>query len=189
MLGYYDLNTPNWTSVGPVLDGTAPLTGIVQLVFVPDGSLLLVSATTDSLYTVDPNTGAATLVGPVVHRRTGATVDIHGGDIAFAHPNTLYLWANHSREGAPRGVYQVVGVKEDEVLVRWKGLAKLDQFITGMAVRFNGAGKLVASTHEDNILIMARGRRARVRKVLPMTLNGEPYNVYEFGDMSIGALK
>ena len=83
--------------IGPLMVGGVMVPGITGLTFRNDGRLYAVSQTTGGLYTVDPNTAEATLIGIV-------DIPVHGGDITFDGSDRLWLWANI---GAGSGIYQI----------------------------------------------------------------------------------
>jgi len=187
-LGYYDLESNTWTEVG-FLSRAGQVRGIVQLAALPNGKLLMGAGSTDSLYVVNPTNARTTLIGKVINVTTGATVDIMGGDLVVVQHKSrtrFCLWANNARVGARRGLYRVTHFADDAVYVKWWGLDKqLPDMVTGMAVRFAGTGKMVASTtSQDTIYVLPRGPQVRGARHLPMYLNGERYTLYAAGDMS-----
>ena len=187
-LGYYDVGTASWSEIETVRYGGSIVPGIVLAAFSPDGTLYAASENTDSLYTVATGTAVATLVGNVVNQATGATVNVSGADLVFAADGTLYLWANQSRSGAPRGLYvltlpaSVPGTVDATHL----GSGDTGSYFTGLAIRANGWGDLVGSTHQDEIFVVAKTDASTVATFM-MYLSGSPYD-YEYGDMTVGPL-
>lgn len=187
-LGYCDVGTASWYEVDYVKHGTSIVPGIVLAAFSPGGILYAASENTDSLYTVDKGTAAATLVGQVVRLATGATVNVQGADLVFAADGTLYLWANGSRTGAPRGLYELTlpATVPGPVYATHLGEGDTGSYFTGLAIRANGWGDLVGSTHEDEIFVVDK-TNASTADTFEMYLGGSPYN-YEYGDMTAGPL-
>src|SRR5262249_25234943 len=73
--------------IGPIRLGTTPIGGIVGMNFRSDGTLYVDSQDDSGLYTLDPATAQATLIGTV-------NADIHGGDLTFDASDRLSLWSN-----------------------------------------------------------------------------------------------
>lgn len=85
------------TVIGPVTSGGAAITGFTGLTYRNDGVLYGISQDTDALYTIDPATAQATLIGVT-------DLDIHGGDITFTADDRLFLWSN---SGDAAGLYEL----------------------------------------------------------------------------------
>lgn len=186
-LGYCDIGTATWHEIGPVTHGGSIVPGIVLAAFSPDGTLYAASENTDSLYTVDTGTAVATLVGQVVNQAT--TVNVSGADLIFAADGTLYLWANSSRTGAPRGLYVLTlpaSVPGTIVDATHLGSGDTGSYFTGLAIRANGWGDLVGSTHENEIFVVDKTSASTVDMFM-MYLGGSEYD-YEYGDMTVGQL-
>lgn len=188
-LGYYDVGTAAWYEIDYVKYGTSIVPGIVLAAFSPDGILYAASENTDSLYTVDKGTALATLVGQIRNQITGAVVNVSGADIVFAADWTLYLWANTSRTGAPRGLYELtlpVSIP-GTVYAMHLGSGGTGSYFTGLAIRANGYGDLVGSTHEDEIFVVDKTDASTIETFM-MYLSGSRYD-YEYGDMTVGPLE
>lgn len=188
-LGYYDVGTASWWEIGYVKHGGSIVPGIVLAAFSPDGILYAASEVTDSLYRVNTGTAVATLVGPVVNQATDAIVNVQGADIVFSADWILYLWANGSRTGAPRGLYTLMlpAALPGTVYATHLGLGDTGSYFTGLAIRDNGWGDLVGSTHQDEIFVIDKANATTIEKFW-MYLSCSRYD-YEFGDMTVGPLK
>jgi hypothetical protein len=186
-LGYFEVASGSWQEVGYVTDGPDLVPGIVLAAFAPDGTLLVASEETESLYTVNVWTGEATLVGQIVEQSSGATVNVLGADIAFGVDGTLYLWTNGQRAGAQSGLYELAlpavgGVVYAEYI---GGIA--NTFFTGLALRANGYGDLVGSENEHDQIVVISKANGTVVDTYDMYVGEERYD-YRFGDMTVGPL-
>jgi hypothetical protein len=83
--------------IGVVTDAAGVVPEITGMTFRNDGQLYAVSQSTFSLYRVDIDTAAATLIGP-------AGIEWHGGDITFDGQDRLFGWTNN---GPAAGVYLI----------------------------------------------------------------------------------
>ena len=187
-LGVYQVEPPYWHIVGDVMYEGERLRMIVQAACSPDGTLYVASSDTDLLYVVDTGTAEATLVGDVVNQVSGVALDVYGADMVFAADGTLYFWTNRSRRDAPLGLYilSLPTVYPGTVAATYVGSGTGSPRFTGAALTSNGAGELVFSTADDEILLVDRGS-ATTMETFHMFLDGEPYD-YTFGDMSVGPL-
>ena len=190
-LGYYDLSSPSWWEIDYVKYMGNIVPGIVCAAFSPDGILYAASEITDSLYIVDPNTAIATLVGEVKNKADDTIVDVVGADMVFAADGTLYFWTN--KLGAPRGLYTlelpdpIPGTVYATYIGEVKRIPDTFFFFTGMAIRANGLGNLVGSNKDNDEMIVYSKTDASLIAMLPMYLNGSPFN-HEYGDMTVGQL-
>ena len=103
VLGRLDLSTVTYTGIGAIWTAGGEPFATDQAAFTLDGTLLVTNTINDSLYSVNPVTAEATLIGPVT-TTGGANVDIFGGDILVSDAGELYLWTNSARAGAPVGL-------------------------------------------------------------------------------------
>jgi hypothetical protein len=90
---------PTITPISTITDSGTGLTlvGVVGMTYRSNGSLYVISESTDSLYVLDPVTAEATLVGV-------SNIDLHGGDITFDGNGRLWDWSNI---GSSSGLYQL----------------------------------------------------------------------------------
>lgn len=189
-IGYYDLATSSWYGKGEVKYLGSPVEQIGQAAFSPDGTLYAASDSTDYLYIIDTETAEATLVGEI--KKDGVyKVNVSGADIIFATDGTLYLWANraHSVSGAPRGLY-ILTLPESmpgTTNAVYLGASGVGDYFTGMAIRARGLGDLVGSTHENRIFLVDKTNGLTLYTYI-MYLDGSPYQVYQYGDMTVGPL-
>jgi hypothetical protein len=84
--------------IGPLHHGATPVIGVVGMTFRSDGVLYAQSQDTNGIYTVDPATGAMTLVGT-------PAAEIHGGDLTFDADDNLLFWTNDAVSLA--GLYEL----------------------------------------------------------------------------------
>jgi hypothetical protein len=84
--------------IGEVRAGSTPVSGIIGMTFRGDGVLYIDSQDDDGLYTLDPLTGEASLIGV-------PDLDIHGGDITFDAEDRLMMWNNLAESAA--GLYRL----------------------------------------------------------------------------------
>ncbi len=194
-LGYYDIATAEWFEIGVVKTSksTKRIPGIVLAAFAPDRTLYVASENTDSLYRVNTWNAEAILIGKIVNSATGVTVNVSGADIAFGVDGTLYLWANTPNSNKPgkalRGLYHLTlpASIPGTVYATYLGKDPSDNhWHTGLAIRANGIGDLVASTHEDRIHILDKSN-GNIVTTFDMYLDGSPYD-HQYGDMSVGPL-
>jgi hypothetical protein len=185
-LGYYQVETGLVHEVGIVNANGEQLLRIDQAAFSPVGDLYITSSRFDTLYVVDLGTAEASELGKVVDQATGTPLNITGADIAFSNDGTLYLWANESREGAPRGLY-VLALPAQGGLVEASFIGPGSDIYdyVGFALRANGAGDLVGSTPSDSVHVISKSNAEDVFPPLPLYLDGVPFNSIT-GDMSIG---
>lgn len=194
-MGYYEPETGDWTYLPYVKCEGNIVPEIVLAAFSPDGILYAASDATDSLYTIDTTTAVATWIGEIkygVH-----TVNVSGADIVFAAEDAggaFYFWANRAKEDpnknllAPRGLYELtLPSTPGTVTATYLGATGEGDYFTGLAIRANGFGDLVGSTHEDKIFIVDK-TDGSTRDILTMTLDGVTTYDYIYGDMTAGAL-
>ena len=185
-LAYYDVATATVHEIGQVTVNGVRIPYIDQAAFSPDGVLYITSSSYDSLFQVDLDTAAATSLGKIVDTESGAVVNISGADIAFASDGTFFLWVNHSRGDAPRGLYSLtLPPVNDQVLASFIGTVSDEHGITGLALRHNGTGEIVCSSEADEIHVISRTTGDDLVPPLAEYYNGEPFNSGP-GDMSIG---
>ena len=185
-LGCYDLTIAVWTELGQVTLDRTPIPGIVLAAFSPSGVLYVASGDTESLYTLDLITAELTLVGLIKKDGpTGTPVNLGGADFVFSGENTIYLWANRSRDDAPRGLYLLTLPPVDgAVVATYLGTSTASNF-TGLTTLPGYENYLVASTHEDEVLIMNKSNGQALGAPFMVYRDGIPYD-YEFGDMTTG---
>lgn len=187
-LGYYDVATGMVQEIGMILVGSTPLNGLDQASISPANELYVTNTINDSLYMVDKTTAAAVWVGQVANAATGVAVNISGGDIAFAEDGTLYMWANSSRTGAPRGLYTLDLVPVGgQVLATYMGEGSTMDFFNGLAVRANGLGDLVGSSSDGHLHLHSKTTGNDVTDALDMYLDGMPFDA-EGGDLTTGKI-
>lgn len=113
---------------GQILSSGAGVGDIDQAAMSPSGTLYVTSKSGNKLYTVNKDDATATLVGVIPKSASG-------GDIAFAQDGTFYMWVGGN------GLYELtIGPPITETFVGPAGSG-----YTGLAVRFNGTGDLIAS--------------------------------------------
>ena len=158
-----------------------------HLVVASDGTVYLTNNSDQSLYTIDPNTAVASLIGQIRKDNNNALLSIIGGDLAFNDAGELFMWTNWQALDAPRGLYKLAlpgGI--GDVIAAFQGPASSRLFYTGLGVRDNGAGDLIGSENTlDNVNVL--NADGTVSTSYRMILDGalEPY-AYTFGDMTIG---
>jgi hypothetical protein len=182
-LGYFEVSSRSWYEIGPVTLGNGIVEGIAQAAFSPvDGKLYCASDITDSLYTVDPSTGQATLLGRL--RFGGRNINATGGDLAFTASGILYFYANFNSD-TPRGMYILnLPAVNGTVASTYAGAGPASGLFTGMAFRFNGYGDLLAASGRD--ILDLNSYNANLVSTYPMYLNGAPLPKYYCGDMAGG---
>lgn len=183
-LAYYDVATDQIVTVGVVTYNGENLYQIDQGTFSKEGVLYITHNPTDSLFTVNPDTAVATLVGPIVDVGTGQNVDIYGADIAFTADGSLYLITN-SVTTAMYGLTLPDG--PGVVSAKLLGPTGDNHRVRGLSVRANGFGDLVAATQADELHVIDRSTGADLIKSLPLYWNGSPFDAIN-GDMSTGGM-
>lgn len=184
-MGYYEIGTALWHEVGVLNLMGVPVKQIGQAAFSPDGTLYVGSDLTDYLYIVDKDTAEATVVGDI--KKDGMyKVNVSGADLIFAADGTLYLWANTPYSGAPRGLYILTlpTSMPGTINAVYLGASGVGDYFTGMAIRDNGTGDLVGSTHDNRIFLVDKTNGLTLGTFW-MYLGGSPYS-YEYGDMTVG---
>ncbi len=197
-LGYYDVATAAWTDIGIVKDGGTPVGAVTLAAFWPDGVLYAASQLENSIYTVDTDTAAATLLG-IVEEPDGTRVNVSGADLEFGADGTLYIWINTPKAGgsapAPRGLYTLdLPASSGVVTANFLGAGGAGYAITGLAINDSGLGDLVAAKSEKipgpggaflqgEILTLDKANGATI-DTFQMFLNGGAY-IYQFGDMTV----
>lgn len=86
---------PSVTVVGPIRDSAGVIDEVTGLSFRKDGRLYGMRQGSGTLFTVDPDSGAAVIVGT-------SDLEIHGGDITFDGDDRLWTWTNL---GSGSGLY------------------------------------------------------------------------------------
>jgi hypothetical protein len=190
-LAYYDLATATVVPVGEISEDGAPVIGIDQAAFSPDGSFYITNTYNDTLHVLDPETAQATLIGQLVHAGNGTVLNVAGSDIAFSSDGTFFIWINRTNGDALRGLY-TISLPAENGVVNATYLGGLDPAddrpYRGLALRGNGNGDLVAYTQAPTIRVVSKIDGSTVLD-LPMFLeNGDPFPTEEqnAGDMSIG---
>lgn len=187
-LGYYEIATGMVQEIGMIMVGSTPLNGLDQASISPANELYVTNTINDSLYMVDKATAAAVWIGQIANAATGVAVNISGGDIAFGEDGTLYMWANATRTGAPRGLYTLdltpVG---GQVLATHLGEGSTMDFFNGLAVRANGLGDLVGSSADGHIHLHSKTNGNDVTAPVDMYLDGMPFDA-EGGDLTTGKI-
>ncbi|HJW90903.1 MAG TPA: hypothetical protein VJ436_09730 [Anaerolineales bacterium] len=185
-LGYYDFASSTVVEVGVIKWGNVTYLVVDQAAFSPSGELYITGSVKEKLFTVNTNTSVATEVGTIVNQATGVKVNLVGADIAFTSDNTLYVWVNREKPGAPFGLYSLaLPAVNGKVLATHIGPSPDAHIYRGMAVRFNGTGDLVGSTGEDELHVLSRVDSHDVIPPLKLFINGQPFD-HTAGDMAIG---
>jgi len=189
-LGWYDVGAATVHAIGPVTHGGARLTQINQAAIAPDGTLFITADSTDSLYTVDKATAAATLGGPIV-TPDGRALNLPGSDIAFAADGALYIWINGSVNGPESGLYRLALPAGGAGAVRADYIGRPAETalpFTGLALRVNGLGDLVGAVNSginaDSLAVVDK-TTGQLRAMYPLLLNGQRFD-HTYGDMTIG---
>lgn len=187
-LGVYDLASSAFNVLG-LISGMDFNTA--QAAFSRDGILYIGNGPLDELWTIDTSPDSQTYlqasrVGPIVNQATNVSPDVGGADIVFGADGILYLRTNYGPPEAPSGIYALT-VPDDPGIVWATYTGWCEGSFTGLAIRANGYGDLVGSITDptDSILVVDRATAATIASY-PMYLNGSPYSVYQYGDMSIG---
>jgi len=184
-LGYVDLSDMSWHLIGVVQDAGGPIPGIVLASFDRHGKLFAGSEDTEKIYQVNTGTGMAAEVGEVFEAATNTYIGLNGADFAFAADGRCFLCTN--AEDACFQITMPATFPNDIMAFRMNSLPP-GLKVTGVAVRANGFGTLIASEKVgDNFLTLPRGVGG-ILDTFPMYLNGSPYT-YTFGDMSAGSMK
>ena len=198
-LGYYDLDNSTWNIVESSPGVPAP-TGIPECVlaafsFDDPHILYAASDSTDSLYTVNIATAASTLVGEIwddkgtIDTSDDEKVNVSGADLVWGAGPTLYLWANNPGS-APRGLYTLTlpDPPPGNVLASHLGEGSVGSYFTGLAIRERGAGDLVGSTHEDQIMQIDKTNGDTLKTYMMYLGSSTEVYDYEYGDMTVGEL-
>jgi len=189
--GYYHIPTASYVDIGFVTEGGNPVLGIVQAAFSPDGRFIVVSGITELAYVLDAATGNATVLGPFENTDTGGFLNIAGGDIAFLADGTGILWTNAQGVDAPRGMYSFSLPNAPGFIPAAHIGDVLGDYFTGIAIRANGYGDMIASgslpepfihTH-DTVTGADTGASPYM-----MYIDGVHYTDYASGDMANGPL-
>lgn len=185
-LGYYDVAAETVHEVGVVTLNGDNLFSFDQGAFSPDGTFYATTSTSDSLFTLDPTTAEATMVGEVVDQATGNTLNVAGADIAFTDDGDLYFFTNPIN--GPRGLYLLeLPAQNGVVNAAFIGPGSDPHAIRGIAIRANGQGDIAASTEEDEIHILDKETSEDAIPPLLMYLDGAVFDA-EAGDMTNGPL-
>jgi hypothetical protein len=191
--GWYDLMTQVFHNSGKhvTLKDTAQDVPDIVLAAARNGTLYAASQTTNALYTVDPGTAVATLVGTLRNGGdSGACgegspiLNIMGADMTFDSQGSFYLWTNG---GADRGLYQLSYIYADASGPQVCALRLLGPtiagddgcYVTGLAT--NAQDELVVSTCMGDIRKLTS---AGFVEVYPMMMDGTSSWPYTFGDMT-----
>lgn len=196
-LALYDVAADTWTDpVQLTLDGEVyecdppPArwdfdTAIVSVAFSPEGELWVASGCTDTLYTVDLDTGAMTAEGQPL-RSDGSVLNI-GNDIAFDSAGQLTVYSSNATGIFPvteRGLYDIDTSTFAESTI---GDPDLDRNATGIAHRRNGLGDFVLSESRNSRLHVVSTTDGSVQCSYDMVLDGDSFT-HTFGDMATGRL-
>lgn len=188
-LGVYDLESLSFTDLG-LIQGMRFSTA--QAAFSREGILYIGNSPRDELWMIDTDLDSPTYlwaikVGPIVVKETTDTrPDVAGADIIFGADGTLYLRTNFGSGDAPSGIYALT-VPDSPGIVWAEYIGWCEGNFTGLAIRANGYGDLLGSITNptDSILVIDK-ETAETIETFPMYLDGLPYSIYQFGDMSIG---
>lgn len=137
----YDIGSDTTTDLG-----TTNVGGMVQLAFNPDGVLYAASGSTNHLYTIDytasPLSSGVVDLGAIA-RNAGGNIDISGADLAFDSDGNCFVLTG----GSYPGLYSVDldTMTADELWTNNGGAS-----FTGLAVRYDGTGDLIASNTTDD---------------------------------------
>ncbi len=189
-LGVYNIASSAFTILGPILGMDF---NTAQAAFSQEGILYIGNSPHDELWVIDTDTHSSTYlqairVGPIVNQATSVSPDVEGADIVFGAEGTLYLRTSIGPPEAPSGIY-TLSVPENPGVVWADYVGMGEGMFTGLAIRANGYGDLVGSitSPTDSILVIDK-MTAETIESYPMYLDGLPYSVYQYGDMSVGPL-
>ena len=149
--------------IGPMQSAGDPVGGVVGMSFRSDGVLFMDSQSDNSLYTLDPATAQATLVG-------FPNLTLHGGDITFDDADRLVVWTN----GAPGlpGIYRVDPVTLAVTIVDLEP----GMNCAGMAALGHGSELYAASVWDDH-LYSAGSVTGLDGLGVPLTLDGSRFDM------------
>lgn len=191
-MGYLDVSSGTFHDLAQATYNSSVLPAIVLAGFSPGGTLYVASEDTDDVYTMNPTTGVASRIGPVVVNMGQANETVvheRGADMAFTAAGTPYIWTNTANgTNAPSGLYELtLPAVNGKISAAFVGSMPND-FFTGDAIRANGFGDLTGSSHDGHIHVQSLTSAADVGgSPYPMYLDGQPY-AYSYGDMSNGPL-